>query len=288
MTKLFLKSPAKINLTLNIINKRHDGYHNLNTIMQTISLFDDIIIKKSDKFKCCCNLKNLSNTNLNLAAIAAKEFFKTTSISQTVNIKIFKRIPIKAGLGGGSSNAAYVLKGLNKMFKTNLNQKELSNIAKNIGSDVSFFIYGHTAQATSTGYKLKQLQPLPNCYILILKPKYYNILTKSAFAKFDEISKKSKLFKINKIETDEIITRINNNEPLQHYCDKFFNDFETVLNLKVITKLKLKLKKLGAKAALMSGSGPSVFAIFNNISLAKKAFATFSKEKFYKFLVKPI
>ncbi len=286
MKLIKLKSPAKINLVLKIKNKKNNGYHNIETIMQTINLFDKITIKKSKSFKCICNIKSLSNSNSNLAAKAAIEFFRQTHCNQQVKIKIKKKIPTQAGLGGGSSNAATTILGLNKLLKTNLSNEQLCSIAKKIGSDVSFFIFGKTAIASKTGEKIKPLRPIPKCNILIIKPKNLNISTKQAFSKHDFYCYENKNFE-NHQSVEKIASKLEKCEKISEVCNKFFNQFETSLKLKTIENIELKLKKLGAICAIMTGSGSSVFAIFEDFKTAKKAAKLFSKKQFFKFLGKP-
>lgn len=282
MKKIKLKAPAKINLALKIKNKRPDGYHNLISILQTISLFDKIKLKKSKKLKCCCNNKIIPTNNQNLAVKAAIAFFEHCKIKQNVKIKIFKKIPIQAGLGGGSSNAATVLIGLNKMFETKLSKQELCKIAAKIGADVPFFIFGKTALVSGVGEIVEQLQPINLKNILIIKPKKLNIETKLAFLKYD-LSKTQQNNDIN-----SLIEKFKKQEPFSSYCNSLFNSFESTAKNKQIDEIKTKLKSAGAICALMTGSGSSVFAVFKTLKLAKKACKLFSKTDFFKFICKTI
>ena len=282
MKKIKLKAPAKINLALKIKNKRPDGYHNLISILQTISLFDKIKLKKSKKLKCCCNNKIIPTNNQNLAVKAAIAFFEHCKIKQNVEIKIFKKIPIQAGLGGGSSNAATVLIGLNKMFKTKLSKQELCKIAAKIGADVPFFIFGKTALVSGVGEIVEQLQPINLKNILIIKPKKLNIETKLSFLKYD-LSKTQQNNDIN-----SLIEKFKKQEPFSSYCNSLFNSFESTAANNQIDEIKTKLKSAGAICALMTGSGSSVFAVFKTLKLAKKACKLFSKTDFFKFICKTI
>lgn len=282
MKKIKLKAPAKINLALKIKNKRPDGYHNLISILQTISLFDKIKLKKSKKLKCCCNNKIIPTNNQNLAVKAAIAFFEHCKIKQNVKIKIFKKIPIQAGLGGGSSNAATVLIGLNKMFETKLSKQELCKIAAKIGADVPFFIFGKTALVSGVGEIVEQLQPINLKNILIIKPKKLNIETKLAFLKYD-LSRTQQNNDIN-----SLIEKFKKQEPFSSYCNSLFNSFESTATNNQIDEIKTKLKSAGAICALMTGSGSSVFAVFKTLKLAKKACKLFSKTDFFKFICKTI
>lgn len=284
MKKLKLKSPAKINLTLEIKNKRPDNYHNIISIMQTVNIFDKIIIKKSENLTCCCNNKQIPSGIENSAIKAAIEFFKQTKINQKVKIKIFKKIPIQAGLGGGSSNAATVLIGLNTLFKTNLNNKQLCKIAKKIGADVPFFIFGKTALVQGLGEKITPLRNINLNHILIIKPKNLNISTKQAFLEHD-LTQKNK-FKNRTTNLEKLIEHISTKDNFSTYCKHFFNSFEESLSNDQIDTIKLTLKNSGAIFAMMSGSGSSVFGVFETIKLAKIASKKFPKSKFLKFLCK--
>lgn len=284
MKQIKLKAPAKINLALKIKNKRPDGYHNLISILQTISLFDKIKLKKSKKLKCCCNNKIIPTNNQNLAVKAAIAFFEHCKIKQNVKIKIFKKIPIQAGLGGGSSNAATVLIGLNKMFKTKLSKQELCKIAAKIGADVPFFIFGKTALVSGVGEIVEQLHPINLQNILIIKPKKLNIETKLAFLEYDRLNRAHK--PTNNIAL--IAKKINQQEPFWSYCNSLFNSFESTTKNNQINEIKTKLKSAGAICALMTGSGSSVFAVFKTLKLAKKACKLFSKTDFFKFICKTI
>ena len=213
---------------------------------------------------------------------AAIAFFEHCKIKQNVKIKIFKKIPIQAGLGGGSSNAATVLIGLNKMFETKLSKQELCKIAAKIGADVPFFIFGKTALVSGVGEIVEQLQPINLKNILIIKPKKLNIETKLAFLKYD-LSKTQQNNDIN-----SLIEKFKKQEPFSSYCNSLFNSFESTATNNQIDEIKTKLKSAGAICALMTGSGSSVFAVFKTLKLAKKACKLFSKTDFFKFICKTI
>lgn len=287
MNRLKLKSPAKINLSLEILNKRLDGYHNLLSIMQTVSLFDTIKLKKSKTLKCYCNNKAIPSNHENLAVKAAIEFFKNTQLNQGIEIKIYKKIPIKAGLGGGSSNAATVLIGLNQIFQTNLNKQTLCKIAAKIGSDVPFFIFGKTALVSGVGETVTPLKPIKLYNILIIKQKNLDIETKKAFLKHDLALKETPNTQ-TQTSTKHIANQIEQLKPFSSFCNNCCNNFEKTLNINQINQIKKELKKSGALCALMSGSGSSVFSVFRNKTQAKKASKKFPKNKFLKFICKTI
>ena len=171
MNEITLNAYAKINLSLAIIGKRDDGYHNLSTIMQTISLFDKITIKKScDNIICNTDNKYIPSGEGNIAFKAAKKFFEFTNIDGGAIISIKKNIPFGAGMGGGSADAASVLKGLNKLYSTKICLDDLIKIASEIGADVPFALFGGTALVQGIGDKISRLKPFMDCYILVLKP----------------------------------------------------------------------------------------------------------------------
>lgn len=284
MKKLNLKSYAKINLSLLIGDKTKNNYHNLKSIMQTVSLKDKIKLKKNKKIICKTNSKNIPTNEENLAVKAAKIFFNHLNLNTGVLIKIKKKIPTKAGLAGASSNAAATLLGLNKLYKTNLCKKTLLNLAKKIGSDVCFLICGGTSLVKGTGDLVFPLTPLKECYFLIVKPNF-NISTKNAYEKFDQIKKSNVNFGL----TEKILNFINQNEKIKKTAKFFFNDFEQVFEKNSeIFKIKKQMFEKGAISSILTGSGSCVFGVFNNKKKAKLAKKYFKKQKLLTFLCTPI
>ena len=257
-------APAKINLSLDVIKKREDGYHELKMIMQTISLYDELDIDKNDIITLDCNKKDIPLDNKNLTWKAAERFFEYTNIRGGCNIYIKKVIPDGAGLGGGSSDAATVLLALNKIYKTNLSKEELINIAVKIGADVPFFILGGTCLAEGIGEKLTRIENKIDPYILIYKPEF-SISTKWVYENLNLQNKPT--YNINEIIND---LSINN----KGFSTKIFNYLEDVSigHFPEISDIKTLLKNKGADGVLMSGSGSSVFAVFFNENVAKEAF----------------
>ncbi|MBR3604480.1 MAG: 4-(cytidine 5'-diphospho)-2-C-methyl-D-erythritol kinase [Candidatus Gastranaerophilales bacterium] len=257
-------APAKINLSLDVIKKREDGYHELKMIMQTISLYDELDIEKNDIILLECNKKNIPVDKRNLVWKAAEEFFKYTKIKGGCKIYINKVIPDGAGLGGGSSDAATVLMVLNKIYETNLTKQELINIGVKIGADVPFFIIGGTCLAEGIGEKLTKIENKTNPYILVYKPDF-SISTKWVY---ENLNLNNKPY----YNIDEIVDDLSNNN--KAFATKIFNYLEDVSIKKFneIEHIKSLLKTNGADGVLMSGSGSSVFGIFFNENLAKKAF----------------
>lgn len=263
-------APAKINLSLDIIKKREDGYHELKMIMQTVSLYDKIDIEISDKMVLSSNKNDIPLDERNLVWKAADLFFNYTKISKKCSIYIEKNIPDGAGLGGGSSDAATTLIALNEIFKTNLSENILKRLAVKIGADVPFFIIKGTCLAEGIGEKLTKIENKTNPYILIYKPEF-SISTKWAY---ENLKLNNKPF----YDIDKIIGNLKNE---QYNFEDIFNYLEDVSipHFSQIKDVKNTMKNLGATASMMSGSGSSVFGIFNDKIKAKQAFEYFEKSR---------
>ena len=285
MKNIKLNSYAKINLALSIEHKRKDGYHEIKSIMQTISLHDIIKLKKNTKIICKINIKNIPTDEKNLAVKAAKTFFNYTKIKGGVKISIKKHIPTKAGLGGGSSNAAFVLLGLNNLYETKLEKQILLKLAEKIGADVPFLVCGGTSYVKGIGENVKQIKPITNFYIVLVKPNF-EIKTKEAYSKYDKFYSKNKTLKKDSITN--LIMSIYSEKKIEKISNFFFNDFEKILNFKIIDKIKNKMKKLKALSCNVTGSGSCLFATFQNLKTAKKAAKYFKKEKLKTFICHPI
>lgn len=268
-------APAKINLSLDIIKKRSDGYHELKMIMQTVSLYDEINIEKSDEISLTSNKTDIPLDKRNLVWKAAELFFEYTNIKSGCKLHLIKNIPDGAGLGGGSSDAATVLLGLNEIYKTDLTVEELCSLAVKIGADVPFFIIKGTCIAEGIGEKLTKIKNETNPYILIYKPEF-SISTKWAYENL-------KLDNNPTYDIDKIAENLKN--PNYNF-NNIFNKLEDVSISKYpeISDIKTKMKNLGATSSLMSGSGSSVFGIFDDKINAEKAFEAFDDSR--TFLVK--
>lgn len=268
-------APAKINLSLDIIRKREDGYHELKMIMQTVSLYDKLDIKISDEMSLSSNKTDIPLDNRNLVWKAADLFFNYTKIDKKCKIHIEKNIPDGAGLGGGSSDAATTLLALNDIFNTNLSDDELINMGVKIGADVPFFILKGTCIAEGIGEKLTKIENKTNPFVLIYKPEF-SISTKWAY---ENLNLKNKPV----YNLDSIVENLKN--PSYNF-ENIFNYLEDVSipHFPQIENIKTTMKTLGATASLMSGSGSSVFGIFDDETKAKQAFEDFEKSR--TFLVK--
>lgn len=250
---MIVKSYAKINLALYVLNKRPDGYHNILSIITKVDFFDLIEIKPSRILSVLTSKPELNN-NSNLAYMAAKKFFEESNIKDAVKIDIQKHIPLEAGLGGGSSNAAYTLLALNKMYDYALSFSQLLNIAQQLGSDCPFFLYENASCVSSKGEQVYPLdfllKPLP---IIIVKPEI-GVSTKLAYSNLI-------LTKRNNINRMTLVDRLKKGGPLAI----MHNDLESsVFKLYPATEyLKRKIYEI-AQNALLCGSGSSVFAFAEN------------------------
>lgn len=252
---LYVKAPAKINLTLDVLHKREDGYHEVEMIMTTVDLADriglsatagEIRIDSADRF--------VPSDARNLAYQAAQLLKDTYKVKQGVAITIDKKIPVAAGLAGGSSDAAATLKGLNKLWKLNLPEDELARLGAQVGSDVSFCVYGGTALAKGRGEQISHLPPPPSCWVILAKPTI-GVSTAEVYGGFDPE-------KADHPDTKGMIQAIETGN-YEAMCASLGNSLESVtLNMHAeVAQIKEQMKKFGADAVLMSGSGPTVFGL---------------------------
>jgi len=272
MEQIKLKALAKINLGLDVVRKREDGYHEVRMIMQTINMYDKIAIRKLNEpeIKVKTNLYYLPNNENNLVYKAAKLLMDEFNVKQGVSIDLEKYIPVAAGMAGGSSDAAAVLIGVNKMFKLGLTRKQLMERGVKIGADVPYCIMRGTALAEGIGEVLTPLKPLPKCYVLIAKPGI-SVSTKFVYGnlKADEIAVHP--------DIDGMIDAINEGD-LKGITDRMANVLEdvTIKEYPVIEEIKNIMRENGAVNAMMSGSGPTVFGIYSDYEKAKAAYQLIS------------
>lgn len=267
MDKIILKANAKINLFLEVCEKRPDSYHNIDSVMQSVSLHDVITITKSDTIKLT-NDKGLPNDEKNIAFKAARMFFDYTEIIQGAIIDIQKNIPISAGLAGGSSNAAAVLKGLNELYETNLSADTLCALGSRLGADVPFCIRGGTYVTKGIGDIFTPCSKLTDCFLVISKAGE-GISTPFAYKEIDQ----SRPFDFNTYKKSDNLVNALNNGSMVDVCKNMYNAFESIVCpiRPLVDEQKITLIKNGAVTAMMSGSGPSVFGIFTDETNAKKA-----------------
>ena len=260
MNKIKLRAMAKINLGLDVVKRREDGYHEVRMIMQTIKMYDKITIRKRDdnEIKVKTNLYYLPTDENNLVYKAAKLILEKYEVGQGVEITLEKFIPVAAGMAGGSSDAAAVLYGINKIFKLRATKNELMELVVKIGADVPYCIMRGTALAEGIGEKLTPLKAVPKTTILIAKPSF-GVSTKFVYENLvlDENTPHP--------DIDGIIDSINEGD-IYSLSDRIGNVLETVTAKEYpqIEEIKNIMKQNGALNALMSGSGPTVFGIFDN------------------------
>ncbi len=254
-----LRAMAKINLGLDVIGKRPDGYHQVRMVMQTIQMYDtlEIQIKKEPGITLSTNLSFIPTDSRNLVYRAAALLMEEFQVQEGLSISLNKTIPVSAGLAGGSSDAAAALVGVNRIFHLGLGKKELMERAVQIGADVPYCVMRGTALAEGIGEKLTRLPPIPRCYILIGKPGI-GVSTRMAYESLPE-----------KIEEhpdiDGLIEALQAGD-LKKMAERMGNSFEPGITGKypVIQEIKDHMESHGALKALMSGSGPTVFGVFDS------------------------
>lgn len=278
MDKFVFPSYAKLNLYLEVLNKRKDNYHNLKTVFERIDLADEIIFTlRADKtIKVSSNSSRVPKDNTNLAYRAAKLLQDTFRVRQGAEIRILKRIPVASGMGGGSGNAATTLLALNKLWKLGLKQRRLVKLAKKLGSDVPFFVYNCPfATGEQRGDKISPLRTLKNrrLWHILLVPKIH-VSTPKVYAAWDEFCAKISCFTgltIPEYNVKLLILALQKNN-LASIQKAVYNSLEEVTSrlYPELVQLKARLKDLGLKSILMSGSGPALFGI---VSSRKEALA---------------
>lgn len=259
MEELIIEAYGKVNLVLDVIRKRNDGYHDINTIMQQIDLKDIVTIKDREKgIKIECNNPEVPVDSSNLVYTAWEKMKEKAKIDRGVHIIIEKNIPVASGLAGGSTDAAAVLKGLNKLWKLNFSKKELMDIGVSIGADVPYCIMGGTALAEGIGEKLKILKSFSNKLILLANP---GISVSTAHV-YDSL----RLDKIEKSPDMDMLVQAVENDDIYTLAKNMGNILEqvTVEEFSQIKTIKEDMIRYGALGSLMSGSGPTVFGLFDD------------------------
>jgi 4-diphosphocytidyl-2-C-methyl-D-erythritol kinase len=258
---------AKINLGLNVLEKRNDGYHEVDMVMQSISLMDEIEIRKDDKLVVKTDNSALEGGKTNLAYKAAILMASRFNKKPLVHIYLKKNIFLAAGLAGGSSDAAAVLRGLNRFWKLNLSLNELEILASELGSDVPFCIRGGTARATGRGEKIEALKDFPSSFVVLAKPKF-EISTAFVYQNYNQDGNFKRanidlLCKAIANQDKEIENGLQKGRSLQPFTCHMANVLENVTIKKhpIIAVLKEKMLDLGAEFSMMSGSGPTVFGL---------------------------
>ena len=280
MNKIRIESPAKVNLFLEVLGKRKDGYHNVETILETVDLFDSLTLKEiEEEIEIKSDLSELPLGKENLVYQAATLLKKRLGIEKGIQTTINKRIPLASGLGGGSGNAASVLLGLNKLWNLNLSYEELFHLAREIGADVPFFLRGGRALGKGRGDELQPLPQGPAFYFVLVSPDF-EVSTEWVYENLKNLTKEARSIKIilSALKSGKI-TKIGNS---------LYNRLEEVVVPRhpQIAKIKKRLLELGACGALMSGSGPSVFGLAGDKKSAKEIYDKIKKDFRKIFLLK--
>lgn len=283
MNILEVNAPAKINLSLDVIRKREDGYHDLKMIMQTVSLYDTVLMEESGEgFTIECDGRFDPFGTENTVYKAAELLFSQFGIKRGLKIRLIKRIPVAAGLAGGSTDAAAVIRGINSMFSLGMTKEQMEITGKTVGADVPYCIEGGTALAEGIGEILTRLPSFSGVDIVILRPKV-GVSTPWVFKnlKLDGITERP--------ETDLLISAIRKRD-IGCMAGNMVNVLETVTipQYPVVAAAKDRLVELGAAGSIMSGSGPSVFGIFTDRDKAAYAAEMLKDTRWECFLVQTI
>lgn len=278
-----VNAAAKINLLLDVAGKLPDGYHSLDMIMQSVDCCDTVRVDrvKGEKIKIITADERVPTDEKNIAYKAAAAFFDACKINKNrgIEIEIEKRIPMAAGLAGGSADAAGVLFCLNELFETKLSQFELCEIGERVGADVPFSLTGGTAYCTDKGGVIAKLPDLTDCYILLCKPNI-DVSTQSAYKLIDEAER------IRHTDTVSMLYAMKTRD-FELMCKKASNVFEQVIEVPKRPYIKAAMKKCGASLSMMSGSGPTVFGVFRESQAAEKCEKLLKKEHREVYITRP-
>ena len=277
---------AKLNLTLDILGKREDGYHDLRMVMQSITLADTLTLEENqgEGLRVSANLRFLPTGEKNLAAAAALRFWEVLGREpENLDIRIRKRIPVCAGMAGGSSDAAAVLRALNQRSGEPFSPKELARLGERVGSDVPYCVLGGTALAEGRGEVLTPLPPLPRCWVVACKPDF-PISTPELFAQADRVKLR------RRPDTAGLVAALEAGD-LGGVARRMYNVFEDVLPARLYTRvaeIKNILIQCGALGANMSGSGPTAFGLFDRLEAAQEARACLTQRYRDTFLCETV
>lgn len=280
---MLVKAYAKINISLDVVGKREDGYHLLEMIMQNIELYDYLELhKKREGIKIECSKAYVPEDDRNLAYKAAKIFKEAYNIKEGISIKIVKNIPVAAGLAGGSSDAAAVLVAMNEIFEKAATTEELCKMGLQIGSDVPYCIMGGTALCKGVGEEVTPLDAFKGHILVLVKPNF-GVSTKDVYKSLD----------INRIykhpETESLIEAMKNQD-IKYVSENMKNVLENVTLKKhtVLREIKEKMLKMGALGSMMSGSGPTIFAFYDDMLKAQKCYDYFKERYSEVFITRTI
>ena len=278
MRKVQEKAYAKLNLSLDVTARREDGFHELAMLMQTVSVCDDVTLslRGESGIEASCSLHFIPTDERNLAVRAARCYLEAIGEEGCgVGIRMDKRIPVGAGMGGGSADAAAVLRGMNTLFDGALSRGQLEELACRIGSDVAFCVAGGSSLAKGRGEILQDLPPLPDCLFVIAKPEF-SISTPELYRKLDSVSLRRHPDTAGLLEAME-------QGSLHEICRRMYNVFEDVPDrrMRTVREIKGTLLDHGALGAMMTGTGSAVFGVFDDPAGAEAARTALEKE--YRF-----
>lgn len=283
MKNVIVDAPAKVNLFLDITGKRQDGYHFLDSVMQSVDICDTVTISQisGHGLYISCSRPGVPLDDKNLAHVAARRFMQMfdLSVSGALSIDIEKRIPMQAGLGGGSSDAAAVLLGLDAMFRVDAGMEALCRIGETIGADVPFCLRGGACRVTGIGEKLEQVKPLTDCYLLVAKPEA-GACTARVYEVFDTLTD------VPRTHPDPFLKGMQTGD-LDTIAKYAHNVLEFACEVPEVVLLKERMCEAGALCAVMSGSGSSVFGIFDDKTQAKRCMRKLYELSQSVFLTQP-
>ena len=278
------KGFAKLNLYLDILHKREDGYHELCTVFQSIGLYDEISVRlrPGEEISLRCSLPYLPTDGRNLAVKAANLFYSETGLSSGLHINILKTIPVGAGMAGGSTDAARVLDILNRLHGEPLSGETLEGLALRLGADVPFCLNGGTVLATGVGEKQSPLPPMPPCWLTVTKPRA-SVSTKDAYDLLDAMEARELA------SPDTLLDGLKQGD-LDKVCAGMFNAMEAPVSWRYpeIGRMKRTLLENGAMTAMMTGSGSAVFGVFREETAARQAADAVGRMTDKTFVVRPI
>lgn len=280
--KVTVKAYAKINLMLDILSRLDNGYHDLFMIMQSVGIYDIVTVEKTDNadIKITCDVADIPTDERNVAYKAAAEFFAYTDIKNSgIVIDIQKRIPHAAGLAGGSADAAGVIVALDELYGTRLKEKDIISIGSKVGADVPFCALGGTMLAQYTGTVLSHLPDLSEKYIIIVKPDQ-DVSTGKAYAAYDTAER------VRHLDTKGMLLACINND-WNAISERVGNVFEQFIEVTDRTVIKGIMRKHNCLCCCMSGSGPSVFGVFEDKSEAEKCLEDLKKDFINSYLCEP-
>lgn len=279
MQSVRVLAPAKLNLTLDITGTLPNGYHGMDMVMQTISLYEQVVLHKSNGLNLWLPGSRVPANDKNTAIKAALAFFDYTGLLAGVDIEVYKSTPVRAGMAGGSADAAAVLVGLNALYEADLSLSELCAIGVTIGADVPFALLGGTCRVQGIGDLMKPLPPCPDCWFVVVMPSV-GVSTPEAFAAYDAVGSSVHP------SGDAAEAAIKQGD-LQALCAAMGNALEECSGTKETQEIKALLRQNGAKTSLMTGSGAAVFGVFEAEKTARAAAAVLQQSYRQVFVAKP-